>query len=86
MFLVDSEGLFYVWIVSLIIGTCYTLYWDICKDWGLLSKDAGENRFLREQIVYENKVRNIWIYLLKIWKYNFHYEQFIFNPALKIIT
>ena len=26
-------------------------------DWGLLSKDAGENKFLREQIVYEYKVK-----------------------------
>ena len=27
-------------------------------DWGLFSKDAGENRFLREQIVYDYKVLN----------------------------
>lgn len=26
-------------------------------DWGLFSKDAGDNKFLREQIVYEHKVK-----------------------------
>lgn len=26
-------------------------------DWGLLDKKAGENRFLREEIVYSSKVR-----------------------------
>ena len=34
-------------------------------DWGLLSKDAGENKFLREQIVYEYKVKGkskVWFF------------------------
>ena len=53
-----SNPLFYVWLCSLIVGTCYTLTWDLKMDWGLFSKDAGENRFLREQIVYDYKVLN----------------------------
>ena len=53
-----SNPLFYVWLCSLILGTFYTLTWDLKMDWGLFSKDAGENRFLREQIVYDYKVLN----------------------------
>lgn len=26
-------------------------------DWGLFDKNAGENKFLREEIVYSSKVR-----------------------------
>ena len=57
--ILDSAALFSIWIVSLAIGTCYTLFWDIKMDWGLFAKDAGENRFLRPQIVYEHKVTAI---------------------------
>ena len=60
LFVDSSEtrgALFYVWVCSLLISTLYTLMWDLKMDWGLLSKDAGENKFLREQIVYEYKVK-----------------------------
>ncbi|XP_047134704.1 solute carrier family 53 member 1 isoform X1 [Hydra vulgaris] len=52
----QRSWLFYVWIISLLISTFYTLFWDLKMDWGLFSKDAGENRFLREHIVYEYKM------------------------------
>ncbi|XP_070531621.1 xenotropic and polytropic retrovirus receptor 1 homolog isoform X2 [Ptychodera flava] len=46
---------FYLWIISAVISSCYALTWDIKMDWGLLDKNAGENRFLREEIVYPYK-------------------------------
>lgn len=46
---------FYLWIVAYIASSCYTLTWDIKMDWGLLDKGAGENRFLREEVVYAYK-------------------------------
>jgi len=47
--------LYYIWISSLVMSTFYTLTWDIKMDWGLFAKHAGENKFLREQIVYDQK-------------------------------
>jgi len=46
----------YLWIIAEVIRTCYTLTWDIKMDWGLLDRNAGENRFLREEVVYPRKV------------------------------
>ncbi|GAB1602788.1 xenotropic and polytropic retrovirus receptor 1-like [Argonauta hians] len=43
---------FYVWIIALLISSCYTFTWDIKMDWGLLEKTNGENKFLREECVY----------------------------------
>ena len=46
------------------ISTCYTLTWDIKMDWGLLDKNAGENRFLREETVYRYKVCELCVVLI----------------------
>ena len=54
---VKADHFFMLWIIAAIISTCYTLTWDIKMDWGLLDKNAGENRFLREETVYRSKVR-----------------------------
>jgi hypothetical protein len=47
---------FYLWVLSAFASTCYTFTWDVKMDWGLFDKNAGENRFLREEIVYSRKV------------------------------
>lgn len=54
---VQHDSFFKAWIVSAIVSTCYTFTWDIKMDWGLLDKKAGENKFLREEIVYSSKAR-----------------------------
>lgn len=46
----------YLWIVASIISSCYAYTWDIKMDWGLFDKAAGENKFLREEIVYSSTV------------------------------
>ncbi|XP_053380259.1 xenotropic and polytropic retrovirus receptor 1-like [Mercenaria mercenaria] len=51
----QSHAFFYLWIVSAVFSSCYTLTWDLKMDWGLLDSSAGENRFLREEIVYAYK-------------------------------
>uniref|UniRef100_A0A8C6R8M1 Solute carrier family 53 member 1 n=1 Tax=Nannospalax galili TaxID=1026970 RepID=A0A8C6R8M1_NANGA len=51
----DTAVFFYLWIVFCIISSCYTLIWDLKMDWGLFDKNAGENTFLREEIVYPQK-------------------------------
>ena len=47
---------FYLWVASLFVSTIYTIAWDIKMDWGFLDSNAGDNKFLREEIVYPNKV------------------------------
>ncbi|XP_044532856.1 xenotropic and polytropic retrovirus receptor 1 isoform X1 [Gracilinanus agilis] len=51
----DTTVFFYLWIVFYFISTCYTLFWDLKMDWGLFDRNAGENTFLREEIVYPQK-------------------------------
>lgn len=51
----DAQVFFYLWIVFSIISSFYTLIWDLKMDWGLFDRNAGENTFLREEIVYPQK-------------------------------
>uniref|UniRef100_A0A3Q3XRK6 Xenotropic and polytropic retrovirus receptor 1a n=1 Tax=Mola mola TaxID=94237 RepID=A0A3Q3XRK6_MOLML len=51
----DSQIFFYLYISCLVISSCYTLVWDLKMDWGLFDRNAGENTFLREEIVYPHK-------------------------------
>ncbi|XP_067950086.1 solute carrier family 53 member 1-like isoform X2 [Watersipora subatra] len=47
-----SNVFFWLWLLSAIVSSCYTFAWDIKMDWGLLDRNAGENRLLREETVY----------------------------------
>ena len=47
---------FYLWFLAKFSGTCYKYAWDIKMDWGFFDKNAGENKYLREVIVYSSKV------------------------------
>jgi len=59
---VSSAGsaFLYIWVVSAFASTCYTFIWDVRMDWGLFDKNAGDNRYLREEIVYSRKVSLCW--------------------------
>ncbi|XP_074593673.1 solute carrier family 53 member 1-like isoform X2 [Brevipalpus obovatus] len=47
---------FTLWIIALIVSSCYTYAWDVKMDWGLLDTNSqGENPFLREEIVYSSQ-------------------------------
>jgi hypothetical protein len=39
-----------------ILSSCYAYTWDIKMDWGLFDKKAGDNKYLREEIVYSSTV------------------------------
>ena len=45
----------YPWIIAALINSTYKLIWDVKMDWGLFHKNAGENRFLRDHIIYSSK-------------------------------
>ncbi|XP_029971299.1 xenotropic and polytropic retrovirus receptor 1 homolog [Salarias fasciatus] len=51
----DAQIFLYLYIACLIVSSCYTLVWDLKMDWGLFDRNAGENTFLREEIVYPHK-------------------------------
>ncbi|KAI2661844.1 hypothetical protein H4Q32_007531 [Labeo rohita] len=51
----DAEVFFYMLILSSVASSLYTLIWDLKMDWGLFDRNAGENTFLREEIVYPHK-------------------------------
>ncbi|KAH3708750.1 hypothetical protein DPMN_068209, partial [Dreissena polymorpha] len=51
----QSHVFFYLWIVAAVFSSCYTLTWDLKMDWGLFDANAGENKLLREEIVYAYK-------------------------------
>lgn len=51
----QNSVFFYFWIGAAVVNSCYTYTWDIKMDWGLMDKKAGENRFLREEVVYAYK-------------------------------
>lgn len=55
----DADMFFYLLIVFSTISSLYTLIWDLRMDWGLFDRGAGENTFLREEIVYPHKVNLI---------------------------
>lgn len=44
------------WLLSNILASTYAYIWDIKMDWGLFDSNAGENKFLREEIVYSSTV------------------------------
>ena len=52
----QNNAFFYMWVISAVIATIYTIIWDLKMDWGLFDKEQGDNRFLREEIVYASKV------------------------------
>ncbi|ESP04786.1 hypothetical protein LOTGIDRAFT_184750, partial [Lottia gigantea] len=51
----QTSVFYYLWIVCALLSSCYTYTWDIKMDWGLFDKNAGENKYLREEIVYAFK-------------------------------
>ncbi|XP_074035050.1 P[[i]]-sensitive XPR1 orthologue isoform X2 [Leptinotarsa decemlineata] len=53
---------FYSWITASLISSCYAYTWDIKLDWGLFDSKAGDNKFLREEIVYSST----WFYYFAI--------------------
>jgi len=38
----------------MVVNSVYSYIWDIKMDWGLFDKNAGENKFLREEVVYSS--------------------------------
>ena len=48
--------------ISYFVSSCYTLYWDLINDWGLLNR-WSTHPWLRDELVYGHGHKN-WIYFL----------------------
>jgi len=55
---VSENPYFYLWVMASVLSSCYAYTWDIKMDWGLFDKKAGDNKYLREEIVYSSTVSN----------------------------
>ncbi|KAK9500665.1 hypothetical protein O3M35_001890 [Rhynocoris fuscipes] len=51
-YVLSENPYFYLWIFASIISTCYSYTWDVKMDWGLFDNKPGDNKFLREEVVY----------------------------------
>lgn len=50
-----SNPFLYIWFISSLVGSIYKLVWDLKMDYGFFDKNAGENKYLRDQIIYSSK-------------------------------
>lgn len=68
------------WLLSSLLASTYAYIWDIKMDWGLFDSNAGENKYLREEVVYSSTVStlNRNVYLLK-WFLTI----VLFNPPIQ---
>lgn len=46
-----DKNIFWAWVVFAMISTCFSFYWDIYFDWGLLQK-SKRNPYLRDDLCY----------------------------------
>lgn len=70
-----------LWILSSVISSCYAYTWDIKMDWGLFDKNANENKFLREEIVYSSTVSILW-HFVQLMRLIFFHQQFFYYFAI----
>lgn len=60
----------YIWVLTAFISSTYKLIWEIRIGWGFSLKNYGENKYLREQLIYPKK---IYYYLAIIMDIIFRY-------------
>ena len=47
--------MFYVWLVLKLISTFYSIFWDLKMDFGFFAVTEGQNKYLREELVYPSR-------------------------------
>ena len=53
--MVEGEIMFYVWLVLKLISTFYSIFWDLKMDFGFFAVTEGQNKYLREELVYPSR-------------------------------
>ena len=60
---VSQRPMFYLWVLSALVSSCYGFAWDVKMDWGFFDWKASPNApLLREDMVYNSK----WFYYFAI--------------------
>ncbi|XP_067825536.1 xenotropic and polytropic retrovirus receptor 1 homolog [Heptranchias perlo] len=82
---------FYLWAVTACVSTIFTVGWDLKMDWGLLDKKTKENKFLREETVYQHKVYYYCAILQDVvlriaWAFNILFAQMKQSDMAEIIS
>ncbi|XP_069772266.1 xenotropic and polytropic retrovirus receptor 1 homolog [Narcine bancroftii] len=82
---------FYLWAVTTCVSTIFTIGWDLKMDWGLLDKKTKENKFLREETVYQYKTYYYCAILQDVvlrvaWALNILFTQSKQSEVAEIIT
>lgn len=54
-FATETQIFFVLWVICKTVSSFYAYAWDIKMDWGFFAPNAGENTFLREEIVYSSR-------------------------------
>ena len=53
--MLEEEIMFYVWLAIKLISAFYSIFWDLKMDFGFFAVKDGENKYLREELVYHNR-------------------------------
>ncbi|CAF3364269.1 unnamed protein product, partial [Rotaria socialis] len=69
-----SNPFFYAWILSQILNSSLKFAWDLKMDWGFFDQRAGENWFLRDELVYPQR---LYYYLIIIINFFLRYSWII---------
>ncbi|XP_055354793.1 xenotropic and polytropic retrovirus receptor 1 homolog isoform X2 [Paramacrobiotus metropolitanus] len=59
---IGERPVFYMWVITAVVSSCYSFAWDIRMDWGFLDPNAKEHLFLRDGLIYPQ----LWYYYLAI--------------------
>jgi hypothetical protein len=72
-----------------VVSSCFTYTWDVKLDWGLFDSSAGENKFLREEIVYSSPVSffsySIFYYISNMNKINCYINKYLAYSIIIIL-
>ncbi|XP_066940120.1 solute carrier family 53 member 1-like isoform X1 [Macrobrachium rosenbergii] len=49
-----NNPFFYMLVFSMLFSSCFVYWWDMVMDFGVFDKNAGEFKFLREELVYSS--------------------------------
>ncbi|CAF4186475.1 unnamed protein product [Rotaria sordida] len=62
-----SNPFFYAWILSQIVNSGVKFAWDLKMDWGFFDQHAGENWFLRDEIVYPRRLYYYFVIIINFF-------------------
>lgn len=85
-----QRPMFYLWVLSAVIGSCYGFAWDVKMDWGFFDlKAAPSAPLLREDMVYNSRwfyyfaivedfiLRYAWVLSITVAEFESHFHEYL---------